>query len=774
MSRGRKSAALKKKLVRDMRQSFMQFFAMMLLCALGTWVFAGLDANWRLQERTIETYLAQQELTDFWVRSAGFSSQDLKRIEAAEGVAFIQPRVTLELDAPEQPGEVTVAVHAFRGQPRLNIPIVRRGSLLADGDRRGCLLEEQFAQAQGLDIGDTLILDLYGQRRLFTVRGIVLSPEYLITTRDTTPEPAAYGFALMAAEAFPEFPFNDVLVRLKEGADQGAARRAVEAAVPGCLIITQGTHGVTVTCRSYITMFRNLSYLFPALAYFVAVLVVITTISRQMDTQRIQMGTLKALGFTNAQIRMHYISYALWPSLIGSALGLVLAQYTIPQIIWIMVTVNMRVPYVLMAPISPLSWFMAGAEIVLSVLICIRHINRAARESTAELLRPKPPRSGTRVLLERIRWLWQRFSFNTKMIWRNLMRNKGRTLMSMVGMLFCNMLIICSFGLQESIPWFTNDYYTGTLRYDVRMDLDTALSGTLDSYRNRLDAREVDGVMDVSVSLRAGETARTSLITVLPPDTTLLRLGQGHTLLELPESGLVLSDKLARLLGVTLGDRVEMSLTGQSDTVLLTVTSLAESNIGLSAYMSRSAWESLRKGDFRPTSLMAAGLGPAFARQLKDMDEVTNVKYPSEQNQQTLRIMDSASAAFSLLSGVALGLAFVICYNMGLLNFTERTREYATLKVLGYHQKEIRRLMLRENNLTAIFGVAAGIVPGVLLVQVILKMCEFESMVFVAHVSWPTILLSSLATFAFTWGIEWLLTRKVRGIDMVEALKSVE
>ena len=137
-------------------------------------------------------------------------------------------------------------------------------------------------------------------------------------------------------------------------------------------------------------------------------------------------------------------------------------------------------------------------------------------------------------------------------------------------------------------------------------------------------------------------------------------------------------------------------------------------------------------------------------------------------------MMDSAAAAFSILSAVALGLAFVICYNMGLLNFTERTREYATLKVLGYHQKEIRRLMLRENSLVAIMGVGAGIIPGILLVQVILKMCEFDSMVFQAHITWPTVLLSSVATFAFTWLIQRLLTRKVRSIDMVEALKSVE
>ena len=136
--------------------------------------------------------------------------------------------------------------------------------------------------------------------------------------------------------------------------------------------------------------------------------------------------------------------------------------------------------------------------------------------------------------------------------------------------------------------------------------------------------------------------------------------------------------------------------------------------------------------------------------------------------------MDAASAAFSLLSGVALGLAFVICYNMGLLSFMERKRDYATLKVLGYHQREIRGLIFRENNLISLLGVAAGIVPGILLVQIILKMCEFDSMIFTAHVSIKTVVLSSMVSFAFGMLIQMFLTRKVRRIDMVEALKSVE
>ena len=770
----RRPRALGRKLRRDMGQNAMQFLAMIALCFLGTWVFAGLDANWRMEDRTIEEWLAEGRLCDFWVTQSAISRQDVYRVRELDGVARVQQRVTLEADCPELPGEVTAAVQAFVGLPEMNVPLVREGEAIRAGDLRGCWIEEQFAQAQGLSVGDKLRISLLGEERDVWIRGTVLSPEYLITSNDVGPDPRQFGFLIMNAEALPSFPVNQLLIKAAEGADPDLLERKLAEALPRAVIQSQSTHGATAQSRNYVRMFRNMSYLFPVLAYFVAAMVVMTTITRLLDTQRIQMGTLKALGYENRQIRRHYLAYAFWPSALGSAAGLLAAQVTLPQVLWRMVAVNVRVPVVRMAPISPLSWGMAGAEILLAVGLCLRHERRLARECAADLLRPRPPKAGARILLERIGPLWTRLSFNGKMIIRNIARNKGRTMMSMLGMLFCNMLIICSFGLQESIPYFVREYYEGTVGYDLRVNLEAGAAGELGSYQARLQAERVEGVMEMSVRLRTPEVTRTVGLTVVPEETTLLRLGENHTVLPLPEKGLAITPKLAERLNIQQGDWLELWLTGETEPVQVQAAAIAQSNIGQSAYMSQKAWEGLRKGAFRPTALMLRGVTPRGRQQLDDMDEVKKILDPARQQQDTLKVMDSATAAFSILSGVALGLAFVICYNMGLLNFTERTREYATLKVLGYHQKEIRRLMLRENSLVAIIGVGIGIPPGILLVQVILKMCEFDSMIFQAHITWPTVVLSSAATFAFTWLIQRFLTRKVRTIDMVEALKSVE
>ena len=770
----KRRGTLTKKLFRDMGRSLMQFLAMLLLCALGTWVFSGLDATWRMLEKSIETHFEQGHLADAWIKSASFTRSQLLQLARIPGVEKTQARVSIELDAPDLGDGVSVQVEAFDGEMAINTPLLREGELLQASDLRGCLLEEQFAKAHGLSVGDNIILDVAGQRQTFSIRGIIMSAEYMLTAKDVTPDPEHYGFMYISSRAVQGLPFTEVLVALEEGVTTDDILDHVREIAPGALLMSQNTHKSTASARNYISMFKNMTYLFPVLVFIVAAMIVVSTLTRMMEGQRIQMGTLKALGYRDHQIRAHYLSYALVPSLIGSIIGLFTGQYTIPYVIWRMVETNLRFPWQLRAPISPAAWIITALSVVLSVFICLHTYRKAARETTASLLRPKPPKSGTRILLERIGPLWRRFSFNTKMIVRNLMRSKGRTALTLVGVLCCNMLIICTFGLSESIEWFIRQYYEGTIRYDMRVELDQTQSGTLESYRGRLRADAVDGVMELSVSMGSETTNRSGLLTVMADDQDTINLGVGSTRLDMPPDGAIISRKLANVLGVTVGDTLTVWLTGDTDPVSMQLSGYADTNIGQGLFLSRTAWEKYRKGAFSPTALLLRQPDEMTLHRIDEMDEVSSLKYPEQQCQDTMRIMDSTAVAFSILSGAALGLAFIICYNMGLMSFTERTRDYATLKVLGYHQKEIRQLMMRENNITAVLGVLLGIVPGIWLTGTILKMCEYESMVFAARVSLSSILLASAITFVFTCMIELLLTRKVRSIDMVEALKSVE
>lgn len=769
----RRHGTLTKKLFRDMGRSAMQFLAMLLLCAMGTWVFSGLDATWRMLDLSIESHFEEGHLADAWLKGASFTQLQLRKLKHVKGVQDVQARVSLELDAPNLGNDVTVQLEAFDGDMRINTPLLRDGALLNPSDLRGCLLEEQFAQAHGLVVGDTLDLEIVGQEQSFTIRGIILSAEYMLTAKNVTPDPEHYGFMYASARSVPSLPFTEVLIDLEDGVSTDDILETVQDIAPGTLMLTQGTHASTASARNYINMFHSLSYLFPVLVFIVAAMIVVSTLTRMMEGQRIQMGTLKALGYRDGQIRMHYLSYALVPSVIGAVIGLFVGQYTIPYVIWRIVATNLRFPWQKHAPISLAAWSITVLSVVLSVFICLHTYRQAAKETTASLLRPKPPKSGTRILLEHIGPLWRRMSFNSKMIIRNLMRSKGRTALTLIGVLCCNMLIICTFGLSESISWFIEAYYEGTLQYDLRVDLDSN-AGTLASYRARLDADTVDGIMERSVSIMSATNSRSCLLTVLADDQSTIYLGNGAKMIDMPEEGAVISRKLAKTMDVRLGDSLSVWLTGDTEPIELTLRDYADTNIGQGLFLSETAWKRCRKGDFLPTALLLVNPSELTRHRIDEMEEATGTKLPVQQCQDTMRIMDSTTAAFSILSGAALVLAFIICYNMGLMSFTERTRDYATLKVLGYHQREICGLMMRENALIAFFGVLLGIAPGRMLTSIILKMCEYESMVFVARVSFRSILMASIITFVFACLIEYLLTRKVRSIDMVEALKSVE
>lgn len=764
--------ALGKKLARDMTRSAMQFLSIIMLCSLGTFLFAALDGVARMAQTTIDVYFEQNNLADFWVSQPAADRSSLKSVQRLAGVEAACARASLDMETT-LPGEPTLNVTAYDGGMEINVPIVRDGAALDATDIRGCLLQAGFADAHGLGVGDRIAVKYGGQEYAFVIRGIVFSPEYVCVTDGLAPNPERYGYLLINARAISALPLNQILVTLKEGADEGGVRAAIERELPGALVVDRGTHRSTANASSNASLFRNLTLVFPLLAYAVAALIVMTTLTRMIDNQRMQLGTLKALGFPAIQIQNHYLAYAVWPSLIGSVLGTVVGHYTMPPLIWALLIGQNEYPYRLDPPISIVAWGMVALSVLMSMFICLATYRRSARESAADLLRPKPPRDGKRILLERAAFLWKRFGFNTKMVVRNLMRNKTRTLMSCVGLLCCNALIIASLGLQDSVVALVNNHYTKTLGYDVRANL-TQDAGEAEAYKGRLDAESVECVMERSVGVYAQSESRTTLLTVVEDGQQMLRLGQGASYAPIVKDSLAMTEKLAKTLGVNVGDTVELRLPGDDEPVLITVGQLVYNNISQGVYLTQSAWEGLRKGSFLPTAVQLKAPTATCLKQLADMEETDSLERPSDQIGEMMQMLDLLSSIFALLTLIALALAFVICYNMGLMNFAERTREYATLKVLGYHQREIRSLILRENSIITALGVGFGVLPGIWLTSLVLAVCETESTLYPSYTSPASVLIACAVTVSFSFLIQLLLTRKVRGIVMVEALKSVE
>ena len=763
---------LRRKLLRDMWQNRMQFVAVILLCALGSWVFSGLDAAWRMLELSSETYFENQNMADVWITLSSADREALGRVRGIAGVRDVQARATAELTV-DLPHEPSLVVEAYDGTPRINRPLVRQGQALESSDLRGCLLDALFAEENGLSPGDRIALKVGTEVYDFLIRGTCLSPEFMSLAKNSVRDPLNYGFILINNGAIGALGLNSLVVTLEDGVDAAQMEAAVSAYYPDALMLDSRTQSSVHSIASDEAMFRSLSYVFPLLAFAVAAMIVLTTITRMLENQRTQMGCLKALGYRDGQIQRHYLSYAFYPSLVGSVLGLLVGRRTLPYILWNMESARHAFPECLQAPVSWEQWVVCGLGVALSCLICLNTYRRSAREQTAALLRPKPPKAGQRLLLERAVRLWGRLGFNAKMVCRNMLRNKARTVMSLMGALCCTMLIITSLGLNDSVKYFVGKYYDGTLRYTVQAKLDGG-AGPVEGYRGRVEAERVEGVMDKSVSIRSGEIFRATTLTVLEDGQKLMNLGPEETWIDLPLDGVMLSEKLAEALDAATGDEVELWLSGDKDPIRTRVSGVAEVTIGQTAFMSRTVWEACKKGGFLPTALNVLWPTQAGLDYLAGLDEFEEFQYPSEEMTDTLKVLESLRGVFNLMSGAALGLAFVVLYNMGILNFVERCREYATLKVLGYHQREIRRLIITENALVGGLGVLLGILPGWWLTGVVFRSCETDTMVFASTVSAASVLLACAATFLFSCLITALLTRKVRTIDMVEALKSVE
>lgn len=277
--------ALRKKLLRDMRRSFMQFLSIVVLCSLGTFMFAGLNGTARLAQGTINAYFEQNNLADFWVAVPSADRDTLERISSLEGVADVCARATADLEST-LPGNPTLNVTAYNGPMRINQPLVSEGTALSETDLRGCLIQAGFASVHDLSVGDRINVKLAGQEYGFVIRGIVYSPEFICVTDGVYPNPEVYGYILINAQAMPALPLSQIIVRLEPGADAQAVQKAIETALPTALVINRGAHYSTANANSNAVMFNNLTLVFPLIAYAVAALIVMTTLTRMIDNQR--------------------------------------------------------------------------------------------------------------------------------------------------------------------------------------------------------------------------------------------------------------------------------------------------------------------------------------------------------------------------------------------------------------------------------------------------------------------------------------------------------
>ncbi len=528
------------------------------------------------------------------------------------------------------------------------------------------------------------------------------------------------------------------------------------------------------------------SLVFPGIFFLVAALVSLTTMTRMVDEERTKIGTLKALGYGTADIAGKYIKYALYATLTGSVIGVLAGGKIFPYIV---ITTYKLVYTCLPEVVMPLHPVYSVVAVLIAVLCTVAATLaaclRALREQPAELIRPAAPKAGKRILLERVGILWRHISFSRKATLRNMFRYKKRFFMTVIGIGCCMALLLVGYGLKDSIGVMAHIQYGELCRYDISVSLDSRApeSGFAKQFGSMPGVSGASPYREAAVDLTSGATTKSVRLIVLPDAEAfdaffVFRDRNSGEQYSINDAGIFLSEKAAKMLGVRAGDSVRLQRDA-ADFREVRIGEVTENYIFHYAFMTESLYRELYgeapvyNGCYLRLEPDASEEGTAAAL-LRDYDEVASVLVTGTLQRQVDEMLRSLNVITWVLIVCAGMLAFIVLYNLSNINITERRRELATLKVLGFYDSEVSGYVYRENVLLTFFGILLGIALGRLLHGFVITTCEVDMVMF-GHIIKPvSYLLSSLLTILFAALIGILMHFKLKRIDMVESLKSTE
>ena len=529
----------------------------------------------------------------------------------------------------------------------------------------------------------------------------------------------------------------------------------------------------------------KLSQFFPVIFFLVAALVCLTTMTRMVEEERTQIGAIKALGYGTRAIAGKYLAYGVLAALLGAIPGCIIGSYLIPWVIYSSYLILYNMPPLQMAVDWPLCLISSAAGIGCTVLATLFAALSTVRQTPAALMRPKAPKPGKRILLEHIKPLWKRLRFSVKVSARNLFRFKKRFWMTVIGVAGCTALLIAGFGLRRSIFDILDVQMGEIYHFDLQLSFDPDEPGAADAVRQALTGdSEVAAYAEAntrSASFRAHDCSMNGFLIVTDKPAALAERIDLHTMagqpLTLTDGGAVIDQKLAEELSLQIGDtltvddgrRYDVTVAGINEQYVYHYVYLTAAVYGAAtgeAYRTNACYVS---ADDRSDGAIAA-LSERLLR-IEGVSAVNNTTAMARSFRQTLQGVDSA---IMVIISSAAALALVVLYNLTNINVTERVRELATIKVLGFYDLEVGMYIYRENAVLTLFGIALGQLLGRVLCRWLVGTIEIDIVMFGRRIGWQTHLWSVVMTLVFAALVNLLMFFRMKKIDMVQSLKSVE
>ncbi len=741
-----------------------QFISMVIMVTIGVGVFLGFNIEWQSIETDTNTFFEETNYADFRLYSeTGFSQEDIESILDMEGIDAATRYLNVNVGLKDSKKSISLNVSE---NYTVSTMFVMEGEEY-DENSDGIWLSDRFAKANEIELGDTLTATYMGVEISGEIVGFVKSGENMICVADSNqlmPDYESFGFAYISPEKLEEslgmvfYPQINIISDMEKAELEESVKEALGRTI---LVTTKEEHVAYAGALSEAEEGKTMGSILPVLFLAIAILTMVTTMHRIAANEKVQIGTLKALGFRDSRILRHYTSYGFMIGLIGAGLGIALG-YGIASLIISptgMMSTYFDIPsWDLVMPIF--CWPIIGITVVLLTVISWASVKKMLKGTAADALRPYAPKTMKKSFLEKFSF-WEKLPFATKWNIRDILRHKSRSAMTLVGVIGCMLLLVGGLGMKDTMENFMKMLDEDISNYMTKVNISEAADKA-----EVIDlAEELDGDWQASSGISyEGETVT---LEIYQAEHQKIRfLTEENELMELSDDGVYLCLRLKDT--AEIGEMIEFSPYGSEDTYEVKVAGYFRSVMTESIVMTENYAEEVGI-DYHVGSIYT----DVASDEIEDSSLISgkqDKKMIMETYDTFMEIMNLMVYIF-VLAAVILGT--VVLYNLGVMSYVERYRELATLKVLGFRDKHIGRLLISQNVWLTIIGVLIGLPAGVGVLYILITslVSEYELSLTLGALTYS---VSILVTFGVSLVVGWMVSRKNKNIDMVEALKGAE
>ena len=763
---------LRKKMLRDILENKSQFITILIMVSIGVMVYSGIEAYMDGMTDTADRFYTENNLQDLNVVGRNFTEEDLENIKNINNVKDAERKLVLNMiDNNDEDKSYLVSIIEDNNISKFYV---------SDGegfnkDKEGLWIDYFYAKENNIKVGDKLSLKYENYVIEENVLGIIYIPDHVYDVKDASqlmPNHKTYGIVYLSKNTvlkyIDEVPFNYVMVDVNDKKNNDQVEEDILSDIKSAVMVTkiedsagyQMYQGEIDEGEAYVGIFSGLFL-------FIALLSVITTMTRVIKNQRIQIGTLKALGFSRFKINMHYVGYGFWVSLMGSILGLLLGRYFLGAVFLNIETSFFEVPNGKVY-INSSSYLVAFLVLIIVSLVTFLTCYRELKKKPVDSLKNELPKVKNGSLNITTKGVFKKMGFASKWNVRDMFRNKFRTITGVIGIVGCCTLIVCALGMLNSMNYFIKLQFDDLYNFEYKLSLkDDLTSDELEE----LTIKYGDSTSEtLPIEIKTKDTKETNALFVDDSNGLVRFIDDKYNFIKLDSSeGVYVTYKYAETNNISLGDTIKWHVYGDRDYIESKVVGFYKDPQVQGLTASKEYIESLGIS-YKPDSLYTND-NLENTKTIKNVQVVQNINELKDSIKSMLSMMRKMIIII-ILFAVLLGV--VIIYNMSVLSFSEKQYQFATLEVLGFEDKKIKKIFILQNTIICIMSIVIGLPVGYGLTKYLFKACLDENYDFGVHIEYWTYIIAGIGTYVVTYLVSKYLAGKVDSIDMVSSLKANE